>query len=624
MAESIEKKLFAEFPGVTTEQWETVINADLKGADYDKKLVWKTPDGLAFRPYYRGEDLAGIKHLDSAPGEYPYVRGTKKDNEWLVRQTIIVTCPTEANQEALKVLMCGVDSLCFKIKNKEFSASDLDTLLCGIDLKAIEVNFTGCAASKVAPLFIAKVQKEAIDPKSVYASFDIDPIIKKMSKKGRFCGVNKIADLAELVKSTGEYTRIRPITVNGDIFSSCAATTVQELAFTLAAGHEYIVALMEAGLTIDQAARSIKFDMAVGPNYFIEIAKVRAARMLWANIVGAYSPENACSSKMRLCAKTAMWNATVYDPYVNMLRGTTEAMSAAIAGVSSIEVMPFNASYETPTEFSNRIARNVQLLLKEESHFDQVVDVAGGSYYIETLTQSIAEHAWALLNEVEDKGGYIESFKAEFVQNLIEEAAAKRDKNIATRREILLGTNQYPNFTEVVDAAPKESCAKTAKSKCCCSGTEVEVDVKPLHPYRGAMSFESLRLATDSSEKEPKAFMLTVGNLTFARARSQFACNFFACAGIRVVDNTFFSSVEEGVAAAKEAGAEIVVVCSSDDMYEEIVPQVAEALAGSAITVVAGDPACKPALEAKGINHFISVRSNVLETLKAYQAELGI
>ena len=311
-------------------------------------------------------------------------------------------------------------------------------------------------------------------------------------------------------------------------------------------------------------------------------------------------------------AITSTWNQTVYDPYVNMLRGTTEAMSATLAGVHSLEVTPFNASYETPDEFSKRIARNTELLLKHESHFDQVVDPAGGSYYIENLTKSIANEAWKLFLEVEDKGGYIAAFKSGFVVEKIKASAAAKDKNIATRRQILLGANQYPNFTEVADAAICE-CAVTRKDK-----------ENVLTPYRGAMAFEAMRLGVDRSGKEPKAFMLTCGNLAMARARAQFSCNFFACAGIRVQDNTFFHSVEEGVEAALEAKADIVVVCASDDDYAEVAPKVKELLGGKAILVVAGAPACAAELEAQGITNFINVKSNVLETLKFYLKELGI
>ncbi|MEE1099850.1 MAG: methylmalonyl-CoA mutase family protein, partial [Alistipes sp.] len=299
--------------------------------------------------------------------------------------------------------------------------------------------------------------------------------------------------------------------------------------------------------------------------------------------------------------------------YVNMLRGTTEAMSATIAGVNSLEVLPFNAAYEAPTEFSQRIARNVELLLKHESHFDQVVDPAGGSYYIENLTKSIAEEAWKLFLEVEDKGGYTAAFEQGFIVEKVKASAAAKDKNISTRRQILLGANQYPNFTEVA-SEELSACAVERKAS----------EGNVLTPYRGAMAFEQMRLMVDRSGKSPKAFMLTCGNLAMARARAQFSCNFFACAGIKVQDNTFFKSVEEGVNAALESKAEIVVVCSSDDDYAEVAPKVKELLAGKAILVVAGAPACAAELEAQGITNFINVKSNVLETLKFYLKELGI
>lgn len=624
MAELKDQKLFAEFPPVSTEEWEAVINKDLKGADYEKKLVWKTMEGFNVRPYYRAENLEGIKHLNSKPGEFPYVRGVKENNNWLTRQTIKVDCPKTANATALDVLMKGADSLCFVISNKEFSAEDLDTLLSGIEIKAVELNFDGCAVSHVAELFMEKVSASNMDPEDVQVSFNIDPIIKKLSLKGRFCHEgNCISEIKTLIEKWSKYKRVRFVTVNGNVFNNCGSSIVQELGYTLSVAHEYLVQLTEAGLSVDQAAKSIKFNFAISSNYFMEIAKFRAARMLWANIVKQYNPEKSCSCKMKAHAITSKYNMTVYDPYVNMLRGTTEAMSAAISGVSSIEVLPFDNAYEAPSEFSSRIARNVQLLLKEESHFNQVTDIAGGSYYIEVLTQSIAENAWNLFKEVENEGGYVAAFKAGFIQSKIEETSAKRDLNIATRREILLGTNQYPNFNETADKTITEETVTRGACKCCC-GKEPEAGLKTLKPYRAGMAFEALRLRTDRSGKTPKAFMLTLGNLAFARARAQFSSNFFGCAGIKPIDNNLFHSVEEGVKAALESKAEIVVLCSSDDEYATFGPEVQAALGGKAILVIAGAPACKEELEAKGIKNFISVKSNVLETLTAYQKELGI
>lgn len=626
MANSKEQKLFTEFPPVSTEQWEAVIAADLKGADYEKKLVWKTAEGFDVRPYYRAGDLENLGFTGSESGAFPYVRGIKKNNNWLIHETICVESPADANARATALLTRGAESIGFNIDDKEFTAADLDTLLAGFPLKSTEITFCGCAAPKAAHLFIDKVAAAGYDLEEVYANFILDPIIKKLTLNGTM-GCKKgectcFTDLAGLIRKAGPYKRMRLVGVNGHMFGNSGSTLVQELAFTLAAGHEYVVKLMEAGLSIDQAAPSIRFIMSIGSNYFMEIAKFRAARMLWANIVQRYNPTRSCAVKMKTHAVTSRWNMTVYDPYVNMLRATTEAMSAAVAGVHSIEVLPFNAAYEKPTEFSSRIARNVQLLLKKESHFDQVADPAGGAYYIETLTNSMADQAWALFKEVEEKGGYIAAFQSGFIQDKVEASAAKKNMNIATRREILLGTNQYPNFGETADASVSEE-AVTPGSGCRCSCTAPE-GVRPLKPYRGAMEFEQMRLKVDRSGRAPKAFMVTVGNLTFARARAQFSCNFFACAGIRVQDNTYFQSVEEGIAAAVAAKADIVVICAADDDYAALAPEAYKLLDGRGIFVVAGAPASQPELEAVGITNFISVRSNVLETLKYYLTALEI
>ena len=602
MANTKSEKLFTEFPPVPTEKWEEVITADLKGAEYERKLVWKTGEGFNVRPYYRAENLEGIKFLGSQAGEFPYVRGTHAHNRWRVHQTVSVVCPKEANAEALKILNAGVDSLGFCIASADFSAADLDMLLKDICIPAVEITFCGEKMANVAELVLAKVEKEGIAKEDVRIAFCIDPLVKGLSSKGDFCSPNGekcIARIVELIHKTKEYKHVRIVTVAGQTFGNSGSTIVEELAFTLSAGHDYLVRLTDAGLDVDAAARKLRFSFSVSSNYFMEIAKFRAARMLWANIVKGYGPAKNCACKMQIHAETSRWNQTVYDPYVNMLRGTTEAMSATIAGVHSLEVMPFDASFENPTEFSKRIARNVELLLKNESHFDQVVDPAGGSYYVENLTQSIAAEAWKLFLEIEEKGGYTEAYKAGLIVERIKASAAAKDKNIATRRQTLLGANQYPNFTEV---AGKEITAESVTRK--------QAEGNVLVPYRGAMAFEEMRLQVDRSGKEPKAFMLTCGNLGMARARSQFSCNFFACAGIKVIDNTYFKSIEEGAKAALESKAQIVVVCASDDDYAEAAPKVKELLGGKAILVVAGAPACAPELEAQGITNFKRWESN--------------
>lgn len=312
---------------------------------------------------------------------------------------------------------------------------------------------------------------------------------------------------------------------------------------------------------------------------------------------------------------TSRFNQTIYDAHVNLLRSQTEAMSAALAGVDSITVTPFDTPYKTPDDFSERIARNQQFLLKEESHLDKVVDPAGGSYYVETLTASIAAEAWKLLLEVEAAGGFFAAVSNGTVQSAVNASGEKRHSDMARRKEILLGTNQYPNFNEM-------AADKIVKEGCSCGCGEKAGEGTGLSMKRQASDFEALRLATERAANRPKVFMLTIGNLAMRLARSQFSANFFGCAGYEIIDNLGFQSVQEGIDAAVAKEADVVVLCSSDDEYAQYAPEAFKALAGRAEFVVAGAPACTDDLKAAGIENFIHVRSNVLETLQAFNAKL--
>ena len=422
-----------------------------------------------------------------------------------------------------------------------------------------------------------------------------------------------------MLKAGQALPNYRVLAVNAFLFNNAGAYISQELGYALAWGNELMAKLTEAGFTADEVAKKIKFNFGISSNYFMEIAKLRAARWLWAEIVAAYKPACECACKMVAHAQTSEWNMTVYDAHVNLLRSQTEAMSAALAGVDSITVRPFDKIYQTPDDFSERIARNQQLLLKEECHLDKVVDPSAGSYYVEVLTNSLADVAWKLFLEVEEKGGFSVAVNAGEIQNAVNASNVARKKAVATRREILLGSNQYPNFTEVAADKIQE------KGSCCCGGGHCgEATIPALDFSRGASEFEALRMTTEKSGKTPKVFMLTIGNLAMRLARSQFSANFFACAGYKIIDNLGFDTVEAGVEAAVKAGAEIVVLCSSDDEYAEFAPAAYKALAGRAEFVVAGAPACADDLKAQGIDQFVNVKSNVLETLKAFNAKLGI
>ena len=621
MADSKEK-LFSDFSPVTTEQWMEKVTADLKGADFEKKLVWKTNEGFKVKPFYRKEDLEGLKTTDALPGEFPYLRGNKKDNnEWLVRQEIRVDDVKEANAKALDILNKGIDSLSFHVKAKELNAAYLEMLLEGICAECVELNFSTCQGHVVdlANLLVEYFQKKGYDLNKLHGSINFD-YLNKMLVKGKEKG--SLVDMAKaLIAATAALPEYRVINVNALTLNNAGAYIYQELGYALAWGNEYMNQLTEAGIPAATVAKKIKFNFGISSNYFLEIAKFRAGRMLWADIVNSYLAEGdcKCAAQMKIHAETSSFNLTVFDSYVNLLRTQTEAMSAALAGVDSMTVVPFDKAYETPNDFSERLARNQQLLLKEESHFDKVIDPAAGSYYIENLTVSIAKQAWDLFLAVEDEGGFYAAVKAGKVQEAVNASNKARHEAVAKRKEILLGTNQYPNFTELAgEKRPLEAV-------CCCGGGHhdtCEKDVPSLNFDRAASEFEALRLQTETSGKRPKAFMLTIGNLAMRQARAQFSCNFLACAGYEVVDNLGFSTVEEGVEAAVAAKADIVVLCSSDDEYAEYAVPAFKALNGRAMFIVAGAPACMDELKAAGIENFIHVRVNVLETLKEYNAKL--
>ncbi|MBQ0084872.1 MAG: methylmalonyl-CoA mutase small subunit [Prevotella sp.] len=615
------EKLFSDFTAPSKQEWLDKIEVDLKGADFQKRLVWRTNEGFNVQPFYMKEDLEGCPSVNALPGEFPFVRGNKKDNNiWYVRQNIAVEDLKSANAKALDILNKGVDSLCFQLKPEMVTKENIATLMNGIKAECIEVNFCTCPKKcvELAQILVAYYKEQGYDMTKCVGSINFDPIHAIMTRGADKSDLIKMG--AELIATLKELPKYRCISVNSVALVDAGCYIYQELGYALAWGNEYLQQMVDAGVEPTEAACRIKFNMGVSVNYFMEIAKFRAARMLWAQIVKQYEPKCDCACKMNVCANTTSFNQTVFDSYVNLLRSQTESMSAALANVDSIVVTPFDKPYEVPTEFAERIARNQQLLLKEEAHFDKIVDVAGGSYYVENLTKSIAEQAWKLFLETEATGGFLKATLDSKVQEDICETNAARHAAAAKRKEFMLGTNQFPNFTEVSEGKKPITC------KCCChtDGEKCETGIKVLDFSRMASDFEALRLKTESAAKQPVAFMLTIGNLAMRQARAQFSCNFLAAAGYKVVDNLGFKTIEEGVEAAMKANADIVVLCSSDDEYAEYAVPAFKALDNRAIFIVAGAPACMEDLQKEGIENFIHVRSNQLDTLKSLNEKMGI
>lgn len=612
MAENRER-LFDQFPPVTYDEWRAKVEADLKGADFDKKLVWRTNEGFNVQPVYRAEDIADLKTTDSLPGQFPYVRGTRTDNDWLTRQDIVAETAEEANASALDVLTKGVTSLGFKVHD----AAEVPVLLKGIDLGKVEINLSCCPGKALA---VAQALVDAVKAAGAEATFrgsvDYNPLRRNFKHGVEGVDSAAIADTAcKLLDIVAPVAGLRCLAVDSVMLANGGAFIYQELGYALAWGAQWLTLLTDAGRSADEVALRIKFNMCVSSNFFMEIAKFRAGRMLWAQIVEEYKPADIAAPRMMVCAFTSRFNQTIYDAHVNLLRSQTETFSACVAGVDSIVTTPFDVPYKAPDAFSERIARNQQFLLKEESHMDKVVDPAGGSYYVETLTVAIAKEAWKLFLATVDGEGFFASVGDGTVQKAVNESCAKRHTDVARRKEILLGTNQYPNVNEL-------AAGKIETDGACHCGCGAEKGPNALCMKRAATDFEALRLATEAAAKRPKVFMLTIGNLAMRLARAQFSTNFFGCAGYEIIDNLGFNTVEEGVDAALAKGADVVVLCSSDDEYAELAPAAFKYLDGRAEFVVAGAPACTDDLKAVGIKDFVHVRCNVLDTLLDFNKRL--
>ncbi|MBN1413608.1 MAG: methylmalonyl-CoA mutase small subunit [Bacteroidales bacterium] len=647
MAISEDRLLFSAFPPVSTSEWEAKIKEDLKGGDYEKRLVWKTTEGFRIKPYYRAEDLGDLCYQQTLPGEFPFLRGTNiNHNSWKIRQQVWVKDPVNANRKALDLMEKGCTSIDFVFtKDSGPSKFPFAVLLHDFPLNTIELNFSGYDADVSVEMLVAWLRNINLKNEELNGSVNFDPL-GRLCTKGNFTydsDILSIKTLLNLIKDSAHLPRFRTIGINARNFANAGSSVIQELAFGLAMGAEYLDILTEKGLSVMEAAGTMGFHFAVSSNYFLEIAKFRASRLLWSRIVEAF--DQTCKAPMHIHAETAKWNMTVYDPYVNMLRTTTESMSAILAGVDALTVIPFDMTFKKPSAFAERIARNQQIILKEEAYFDKVIDPAAGSYYIESLTESVAMACWNLFLEVQRKGGFVSAMKQGFIQEQVSENAKRRKQAIATRSELSLGTNHFPDFNEIYSQKPLDcvtGCSCIYKDReynheteaCHCDCREGTCDcsccnearriVQPLQLSRGTREFEKLRLSADLGGYRPKVFMLTIGNLSMRLVRSQFSCNFFACGGYEVIDNIGFSTLDEGLQAAFEAKAEVIVLCSSDEENAVFAPEAYKKIGETSILVIAGIPPCMEELKATGIKYFIHTHSDALEILKQFHQQLGI
>ena len=614
------EKLFDEFSPISTETWEKLIQEDLKGADYEKKLVWKT-DGLKIKPYYRAEHIKDKGFVETLPGQAPFVRGNRKnDNNWTIRQDIEEESPAVANLKAREALEKGAEAIALNVSNC-FKTMDMVNLLKEINLEKVSVHYYGASSYiQLADLIVKASIELDFDSRKLKGSFNFDCLGYYLAHGSFYASLDSnFIELSQLLDTAKrDFPLIKVINVNADLIQNSGGSLTQELAYSLAIGTEYITKLIPKGQTIDDVASRMQFTFAIGTNYFLEIAKLRSVRLLWSSIIEQFKPVNDISKYMTIHSVTSKWNKSIFDPHVNMLRCTTEAMSAAIGGCDSMTILPFDVSYKSSDKFSERVARNLQIVLKEEAYFDKIVDISAGSYYIENLTESIADASWQMFLDVEKKGGFIEVANSGEISEAIEIIAVKKQEDLALRRQILLGTNQYPNYSEKMLGKIEP---KTKPSQ-----------LKGKKELRLSQFFDALRLATEDyvnkGNAAPKVFLLPIGNIAMRKARAGFALNFFACAGYQVLDNNGFKTTDESVKEALKSSADIIVICSSDEEYATLGVEIVQAVKladKNKIVIIAGNPTESiEILKQAGVDEFIHVKTNLLVALTGFSRRLGI
>lgn len=603
--------LFPEFPPVSKEKWKETVLKDLKGASFDK-IVRKTYEGFTIEPFYTGDDTENLAYLDS----YENIFETRS---WENREKIKVENESIANKMAVEALHGGATGIAFIISNPQ--SIDFDQLLSTINLEGTYVSFIlNHSALDFQNSYFKYLEQKSFSLQNIKGSLQFDPLAQ-FTLSGRWDDQD-INQLASVIKASISAPYFYTLTVNNGPFKESGSSIVQELAYTLNMAAYYFDKLTDLGLSADEIARKVQFSISVGVDYFMEIAKLKALRILFVQVANAFGAKSLSPAEFQIHAYSSFWSKTIFDPSVNLLRDTTEAMSAILGGCDSLSLEPYDAAFKKAQPFLKRIARNVSTIIKDESYLDKVADPVAGSYYIENLINNLVENAWTTFQQVESEGGFMEAFKKGSIQNKIKALRDDKRNKIAGRREVILGTNQYPNQKESVDPVQIISTEQIV-------GDGVEV----LSPEHAGKEFEDLRLDTEryfaKSGRKPAVYLLEYGSsVTMRKARASFSTGFLSTAGFKIVEDTFSADVVSAVEKAKKTDAEIVVFCGSDDDYAAVGEEFAKAFKSSVkdkLLVLAGYPAeIVDKLKAAGFDEFIHVRSNAIETLRGFQKKLNV
>ncbi len=677
--ESIESLKKQKFPAVDSKVWKEEAEKSLKGKPLEK-LLTNTYEGITLKPLYTKEDTKNLEHINEFPGFTSYKRGINPTGysvkSWEVSQELNASSLEEANRIIKHEIERGLTMLNLVLDKLESPINTLDdirVLLDGIELEKLPLFVdAGILSFPFVSLIAAYSNETQVPLKDLSGTIGMDPI-GTLVKDGKLTiPLEKLYDLmSSTVKWSNIHTpQLRTLLVNGNPYHNGGANAVQELAYTIATAVEYIQEGLDRGLSINDIANSMTFSYSVGSNMFMEISKLRAGRMLWTRIIEVYGGDKV-AGQMHIHARTSAYTKTVYDPYVNMLRSTTEAFAAVIGGVNSLHVSTFDEPTKKADNFSRRIARNTQLILQEEAHLNKVVDPAGGSWYVETLTNDLAENAWALFQQIEEQGGILNALQSGFIQDSIEKVAGKRVENVKLRKEKIVGTNFYANLSEkdlksidvegpkskiipkteldglaknYIDRVNDEEALFSTTMDLVTQGVALKelvgqfestnnIQVKPIHSHRLAESFEELRNAArrykEATGSFPKIGLLNLGTLAMHKPRADFISGFFEAGGFEVLKNEGFTSVEAAVKGYQTMDLSTVVICGTDELYKEFAEPLSNQIKSihpNAKIYVAGmqDKETEASFLHAGISGFIHMKSNCYEVLKKLQLEMGV
>ena len=585
------KTLFSEFAPVSKEQWMERVNVDLKGADFDKKLVWKNLSGIKIQPFYNAED--NIQLLEN----------TGENSQSLVNyRNISVKTADNGNKLAIKAVEEGITGIIFQLENKVSVA----TLLKGLDLNKVAVSFV-LKSNEIdfVTSLIAYAKENKI--KDLKGFIDVE-VISNYVKTGSF-DETKMDTIAQIVKLTADYPNFKGVTISGTEYLDSGSNQVQEIAYTLNALVFLIEKLKEKGVEVERVFNNLNVKLAIGLEYFVEIGKFRAFNSLLNEVASKYGIAEVSKTVL---AKTSIWSKSITDANTNMLRATTETMSAILGNVDAILVDAYDKEFNEPSDFSSRIAGNVTTILREESYFGKVLNPVDGSYYIEEVTNKIAEKALELFKTIETQGGFYKAFENETIQQQIAEIRLQKLKLISQRRTAMVGVNKYPNLMEKVDANLLSEGA-------------IE-NPKVLTPRRASLEIEALRRKTEElvtqTNVRPMVQLASYGNLTMRKARAAFAYDFIGISGFNVQQEQSFKSAESAATESAKSNSHVVVICSSDEDYDESALDFIKtfrAINTHKVLLLAGAPKNMEQLTQAGLDGVVNMRSDVLVTLSSIQ-----